>query len=183
MIHLTPSDLTEANVWINELPNGVQLSVDSVRSLRLDATPHQHDTIRIVVEMLKRLGPRQSYGLLGLLFSSRSDTSLIIEVPERCRNTECYDTSLVRKVSDEPVIVGLPEWAVEPVFSTIAEHPRLNQLGPGHLAIDCCAAGTRSSNANMFKVLTNTLIDYLVLACPSEQSEMKLLEVLRSRIT
>lgn len=182
MIHLRPSDLIEANVWIDELPQGVQLIADSVRSIRFDAPPHQHETIRIVIEMLKLLGPRQSYGLLGLRFSSDGDSSLVIEVPDRCRNDEYYYSSLLHKVSDEPVMVGLPEWAVEPVFSTIAQYPRLNQLGSGHLAVDCCAAGARSSNPNFFKALTDTLVDCLFVACPSDRSERGLIRVFQNRV-
>ena len=180
MIHLKPSDLIEANVWVNELPQEVQLIADSVRSIRRNALPHQHDTIRIVIEALRRLGPRQSYALLGLHFLSRNDAGLVIEVPERCLNEGSYHSSLLHKVSDEPVVVGLPEWAVEPVFLTITQHPRLNQLGSGHLAVDCCAAGTRSSNINIFKTLTNTLIDCLFVTYSSDQPERGLLGVFQS---
>jgi hypothetical protein len=182
MISLKVSELIEANIWIDELPQDVQIIAERFRSNRIEASSRRHDTIRIVIELLKCLGPRQSHGLLGILFSESNTTQLSIEVLEECQNTGCYDSSLLHTVSDEDVIIGLPEWAIEPVISTIIQYPRINQLGSGRLAVDCCAFGTRSSNVHMFRVLTTILLDCLFIPRLSEKSEETLLGVLRHRI-
>jgi hypothetical protein len=182
MFQLSPSELIDAKVWINDSPPNGQLIVDSFRCAQLETASRSRKNKRVVIEVLKRLGPRQSYGLLGLLFLSKSDHHLAIKVPAQVRKAVCCDSPLVQTVSDEDVMGDFPEWAIEPVFSTILQYPTITELGPGELTVDYCATGTKSSNVNMFTALTNILIDCLFIVCPLEEVEKALLGVIRHRI-
>jgi hypothetical protein len=161
--------LNKVRVWLEELPDakyqaGKTLEVVQVAKASMHPAP-----ICAAVELMRVLGPRTLYGLLGATFLPGGSERCVIQVavdsafemPPNWRFPELSreETSWTLATRLDSIYVGLPEGYAPAVVNGAVRAGEL--LGSGLLRFDCATHGLFGSSERIFQDLARLVVEIL----------------------
>lgn len=149
---------TVARVWLDEAPYSGGVVLDQSVDLRVRNRTVRCSPEVVAMEILVAAGPIAPYGLLGVEARDCDSGSDVLRLHFPASTGGAFPDSL--GVGMDRVTIGLPEEFQSAVFDAVAT--RASTLDGGReLSFSWAATGDYGSSPNLFRLLTNALLDVL----------------------
>ena len=169
-----------ARVWLGELPRARFEPSHTVEHILNGTLPAGRGSRMAAVELLRNVSTFRPYGLLGAEMKPDCGGSVHIQICTSSESGELYTDTIFPDPGR--VRIGLPAELVNFVLQGVsAADEHLGGLKPGTIAFNCAAYEPVGSNGNMYKHLSNILVQ-LLNSDTETLSEQSLTELFKLRM-